>query len=74
MSFSQKIKEEVTKSILKIDLEESSLEIIDDALKSILEKYSSIINLHDAVLNNENLLSQFKDLIIAEIKKGDDNV
>ena len=49
-------------------------ETIDETLKSILEKYKPIIDLHESILNNKILLNNFKDLIVSEIKKEEKDV
>jgi len=74
MNLSEKIKDQVIKS-LQYDM--SAIEIqetIDETLKSILEKYKPIIDLHESILNNKILLNNFKDLIVSEIKKEEKDV
>jgi len=74
MNLSEKIKDQVIKS-LQYDM--SAIEIqetIDETLKSILEKYKPIIDLHESILNNKILLNNFKDLIVSEIKKEEKHV
>jgi len=74
MNLSEKIKDQVIKS-LQYDM--SAIEIqetIDETLKSILEKYKPIIDLHESILNNKIHLNNFKDLIVSEIKKEEKDV
>ena len=74
MNLSEKIKDQVIKS-LQYDM--SAIEIqetIDETLKSILEKYKPIIDLHESILNDKILLNNFKDLIVSEIKKEEKHV
>jgi hypothetical protein len=74
MNFKEELKSKIVKKIFyDIEKEEIS-EIVEVALNDMLNNYKNLINLHENILNNENLLNDFKDLIVKEIKKGDPDV
>jgi hypothetical protein len=74
MNFKEKIKDNIVKRI-PYDIEKEEVrEIVEIALSSVLENYKNLIKLHESILNNDNLLNSFKDLVVEEIKKGDVDV
>jgi len=74
MSLDKKIKENIVNHI-PYDIENKEVrEEVEVALDNILDRYKHLIKLHETILNNENLLNDFKDLIVKEIKKGDTDV
>jgi len=67
------LKKELSEIINDLNLDEKELEHVDSYIKKIIKNYKPLIDAHNSVLKNKELLELFKNNIIGK-NKGEDSV